>query len=159
MRPIGRKPPVKEAELHEYVDGELDRERQTAVEAHLAMSPADSARVANWRRQNEAIRAAFPPLDAVQLPWVPLVLLEHGHGRLRQRWFAFAVAIAFVSGMLFAGCAIIVASRLSWLEAANDSPAGQAGESWQAPSQVLPGLSADGPKTEASKKVAKDLHL
>jgi anti-sigma factor RsiW len=63
----GIKPPVSEAELHGYVDGELDRERQEAVRAHLAAYPVDAARVESWQRQTEAIRAAFPPTEAAQL--------------------------------------------------------------------------------------------
>jgi anti-sigma factor RsiW len=107
---------VSEAELHAYVDGELDRARQNAVGAHLAVSPVDSARVENWRRQIEAIRAAFPPTGTAQLPWAPLLLPEHGSGVLRERWLVYPVAIAFAAGVFLTGSAIFVAFRLNWLQ-------------------------------------------
>ncbi len=62
-------PPVSEAELHGYVDGDMDRGRREAVQAFLAASPGDAARVETWRRQNEAIRAAFAPVETGPLPW------------------------------------------------------------------------------------------
>ena len=120
MRRGELKPLVSEAELHAYVDGELDRDRQNAVRAHLAVSPADSARVENWRRQIEAIRAAFPP-ETAQLPWAPLLLPQHGSQR--ERWFAFPVAIAFLTGAFLAGSAVFVAFRLNWLQISPPAPA------------------------------------
>src|SRR3977135_4211622 len=62
-------PPVSEAELHGYVDGDVDRGRREAVQAFLAASPGDAARVETWRRPNEAIRAAFAPVETGPLPW------------------------------------------------------------------------------------------
>ena len=127
MRSGGTKPLVREAELHGYVDGELDRERQKAVLAHLSSSPEDSFRVENWRRQNEAIRAAFPPVDAAQLPWPPPLLPgvpeKHGYHRWRESWLAYPVVLAFASGALLSGSAVFVASRLNLLEVLSPSPA------------------------------------
>ena len=45
----GRGPPVSEAELHGFADGDLDRSRREAVLAYLAASPRDAARVETWR--------------------------------------------------------------------------------------------------------------
>jgi len=123
MRRGELKPLVSEAELHAYVDGELDRDRQNAVRAHLAVSPADSARVENWRRQIEAIRAAFPPTGTAQLPWAPLLLPAHGSRVLRERWFVYPVAIAFVAGVFLAGSGVLVAFRLNWLQISPPSAA------------------------------------
>lgn len=64
---------VEEADLHAFVDGELDSERRRAVEDHLLQHPVDAARVENWRRQNAALRAAFEPV-ALELP--PLSLRD-----------------------------------------------------------------------------------
>src|SRR3984893_4869706 len=61
--------PVSETELHGFVDGDLDCGRREAVQAFLAASPGDAARVETWRRQNEAIRAAFAPVETGPLPW------------------------------------------------------------------------------------------
>jgi anti-sigma factor RsiW len=65
----GRGPPVSEVELHGFVDGDLDRGRREAVQAFLAASPEDAARVETWRQQNETIRAAFARVETGPLPW------------------------------------------------------------------------------------------
>ncbi len=127
MRSSRTKPPVGEAELHGYVDGELDRERQAAVRTHLSVSPEDSARVESWRRQNEAIRAAFPPVDPSKLPWPLLVLPEkaagHGFHRLHESWLAYRVVLAFVSGAFLSGSMAFFASRLNLRDVSLPSPA------------------------------------
>lgn len=110
------KPPVSEVELHGYADGELGRERQRAVRAHLSISPGNLAKVEGWRRQNEAIRAAFPPVDPASLP-SPLLLRpdnveERGSQRLRERWLAYPVVFAFVCGAIFSGSVAFLVSRL-----------------------------------------------
>src|SRR6202035_2811937 len=65
----GRGTPVSEVELHGFVDDDMDRGRREAVQAFLAASPGDAVRVERWRRQNEAIRAAFAPVATGPLPW------------------------------------------------------------------------------------------
>lgn len=47
-----------------YVDGHLSDAERAAVEGYLAANPAKAAEVAHWQRQNEAIEAIFPPVDA-----------------------------------------------------------------------------------------------
>lgn len=61
-------PPVAESELHAFIDGALAPDRAAAVARHLAAHPADAARVAAWRAQGEAIRAAFAPVLAEPVP-------------------------------------------------------------------------------------------
>ncbi len=51
--------PIDETDLHAYVDGLLDPARSDAVEAYLATDPEAAAKVADWRAQNEGIRALF----------------------------------------------------------------------------------------------------
>ena len=46
--------------LHAYADGQLGDAERAAVERHLAAHPDAAAEVANWQRQNEAMRALFP---------------------------------------------------------------------------------------------------
>src|SRR5262249_15019378 len=115
---------VSEAELHGYADGELDQGRQEAVRRHLAVSPADAARVASWRRQNETILSAFPPVQASQLPRSLLVSAQRRSGQnrrsWRERWFGCWTVLAFASGALVAGSALFVASQLTEPE---ESPA------------------------------------
>src|SRR3979411_1660828 len=65
----GQGPPVSEAELHGFVDGDMDRGRREAVQAFLDASPGGAARGETWRRQNETIRAAFAPVESGPLPW------------------------------------------------------------------------------------------
>ncbi|MCL2384658.1 MAG: hypothetical protein FWC84_02365 [Alphaproteobacteria bacterium] len=65
----GLGPPVSEAELHGFVDGGLDRARREFVEAHLAATPTDAARVATWRAQNEWVRGAFAEIKSPPPAW------------------------------------------------------------------------------------------
>jgi anti-sigma factor RsiW len=124
----GPGPPVSEAELHGFVDGDMDSGRREAVEAYLAASPADAARVETWRRQNETIRAAFGPVETGPLPW-PVPLAPGGEGAApaghaaggqaetsgshswRARWFARLIGLSFASGALLAASAAYLAGR------------------------------------------------
>jgi anti-sigma factor RsiW len=60
--------PVSEEDLHGYVDGWLEPGRREAVEAYLAAHPDVAARVADDRRQRDALRAAFAPAAEAPLP-------------------------------------------------------------------------------------------
>jgi hypothetical protein len=126
MRASGLEPPVSEAELHGFVDGGLDRGRREAVEAFLADSPVDAARVATWRRQNERIRAAFASMESTPLPWAsPLIPSTSGEARpasgqgeacgrsysWREHWFARSIGLAFASGVLLTAGAAYFAER------------------------------------------------
>ena len=42
--------------LHAYADGQLTAEQNAAVEAYLAEHPDAAALVAQWQRQNDAMR-------------------------------------------------------------------------------------------------------
>ena len=134
-------PPVSEAELHGYVDGDMDRGRREAVQAFLATSPGDAARVETWRRQNEAIRAAFAPVETGPLPWsFPLApgaegvgATRHAGGRQtetsgshawRARWFARLIGLSFAGGALLAASAAYLAGRVNPPEAAPPSSEG-----------------------------------
>jgi anti-sigma factor RsiW len=59
---------VRKAELHAYVDGQLDAERQRAVAAHIAENQDAAARVAAYRRQKTALRALLDPVLDEALP-------------------------------------------------------------------------------------------
>ncbi len=54
--------------LHAFADGQLGEAERAAVESYLADHPAAAADVAGWIRQNEAIAALFPPLEAETVP-------------------------------------------------------------------------------------------
>jgi anti-sigma factor RsiW len=134
-----RGPPVSEAELHGFVDGDMDRGRREAVEAFLATSPGDAARVETWRRQNEAIRSAFAAVETGPLPWsLPLApgaegVAAHAAGgqaeasgshSWRARWFARLIGLSFASGALLAASAAYLAGRVNAPEATPPSSEG-----------------------------------
>lgn len=51
--------PPTEEELHAYVDGRLPAARREAVAAWLRTAPEHEARIAGWKRDAEALRAAW----------------------------------------------------------------------------------------------------
>jgi len=132
---------VSEAELHGFVDGDMDRGRSEAVQAFLAASPGDAARVETWRRQNESIRAAFAPVETKPLLWsLPPApgaegMAARGHAAegqaeasgsysWRARWFAQLIGLSFASGALLAASAAYLAGRVSAPEDAPPSSEG-----------------------------------
>lgn len=62
-----RRPPVSEAELHAYLDGELTPGRIAAVEAHFLEDDADAARFGAYRRQSDLMRRVYGKIDAQPL--------------------------------------------------------------------------------------------
>jgi anti-sigma factor RsiW len=132
-------PPVSDAELHGFVDGDIDRGRREAVQAFLAASPGDAARVEIWRRQNETIRAAFAAVEtgAWSLPLAPsaegVTAPRHAAGGQaeasgshlwRARGFARLIGLSFASGALLAASVAYVTGRATAPEAAPPSSEG-----------------------------------
>ncbi|MGH6813556.1 MAG: anti-sigma factor family protein [Methylocella sp.] len=120
--------PVSEAELHGFVDDDIDRGRREAVQAFLAASPGDAARVETWRRQKETIRAACQMAETGPLTWFsPLAPGAGGQDEAsgsrswRERWFTRLIGFSFASGALLAASAAYLAGRVNAPEAA---PAG-----------------------------------
>ena len=118
-------PPVAEADLHAYVDGQLAPARRDEVERYLALHDDERRRVDDWRRQNEALHAL---LDPVLREPLPLRLPLHG-GRESRRWLAAAAGIvlclAGAAGGWFArGAADAEAERVA-LAKAPSAPAGE----------------------------------
>ena len=141
MHESGSSPPVSEAELHGFADGDLDPGRREAVQAFLAASPGDAARVETWRRQNEMIRAAFAVAETGALPWsLPLApaaggVVAAGHAAgggaepsgspsWRARWLWRLIGLSFASGALLAASAAYLAGRVNAPEAAPSSSEG-----------------------------------
>ena len=95
---IERNPPVTEDELHAYVDGELAADRRAAVEQWLGAHADDSARVAAWRAQAEAIRARYGEVAGERVPpRFDLAALARAN-RKWPRLAAAAAVIAFLAG-------------------------------------------------------------
>jgi anti-sigma factor RsiW len=93
--------PIGEEELHAYVDDQLGPERRSYVLRYLQDHPDVAHRVAAYRAQREALRAAFGPVGSQPIPpRLDLQLLIQQ--RLAQRrvpWrAAAAVLLAFVLG-------------------------------------------------------------
>jgi anti-sigma factor RsiW len=97
---IDREPPVSEAELHAYVDGELAADRRAAVEQWLASHAEDAARVTAWRAQADAIRARYGAVAHEPVPpRFDLAVLA----RPQRRWSRLAIAATFVAFLLGGG--------------------------------------------------------
>jgi len=61
-------PRVSEAELHAYLDGQLEPNRQEAVEVYLAENPEDAERIGAYDRINTALHEAFDRVLLEPLP-------------------------------------------------------------------------------------------
>ncbi len=59
---------LNERDLHAFVDGQLDSRRRAEIERQLAADPQAAARVADYRRQNEALHALFDPVLDAPIP-------------------------------------------------------------------------------------------
>lgn len=121
--------PFVEADVHAFVDGQMDLDRRAAFMQALSADPDLRAKVDGWRRQNEALTSAFggvlnepvplrlvasnlnkdwrsavarPPAEAAPQGAIPPRSEPRRSGRL-----AAATILAFVSG---AGAAILAGS-------------------------------------------------
>jgi anti-sigma factor RsiW len=109
-------PPIREEDLHAFVDGECDAVDEEAVVRHLAASPADQAKVVTWRRQRARLRAAFAELAYAPVLTEPasarplhvvadvaeanvLATQPRPRDRYRRRWFAAALFLSFALGL------------------------------------------------------------
>ncbi|HEY0834440.1 MAG TPA: hypothetical protein VGE72_11080 [Azospirillum sp.] len=91
-----------EAELHAYIDGELDPGRRLAFEAFLAANPPVAARVHDYLHQREMLRRGLDLLAATT-PERTAGLAERLLGRLRldrlvHRFGPIAAAILLLLG-------------------------------------------------------------
>ena len=60
--------PVNDADLHDYVDGELDQPRVLEVEAYLAKDPRAAERVRQYQQISQNLHRLFDPILNVQVP-------------------------------------------------------------------------------------------
>jgi anti-sigma factor RsiW len=96
--------PISEEDLHGFIDGMLDPARREAVQRYLDAHPETAARIATYRSQGEALRAALAPFADQPLPAeLGLKSLVEAQRRrfARNRQIAAAVAILCTGG--FAG--------------------------------------------------------
>jgi anti-sigma factor RsiW len=88
--------PVREEDLHAYVDGQLSPERRRQVEEHLKREPADAERVQAYREINEALRRLYQPVLAEPVP-------ERLGRRPARRWHVPTLRIAASVLLLLTG--------------------------------------------------------
>ena len=96
--------PIDEHELHLYVDGHLGEERRRVVDALLRDHPEVSARVNDYRRQNELMRQLFNPVGNAPPTDDQERLLRALGQRLGRRRFAalWRPAAAAAAGLFLA---------------------------------------------------------
>ena len=92
--------PIEEGDLHAYVDGRLDPARRAAVEQHLSQRPEDAERVAAYKAQRDALRAAFATRTEPLPPELSLArIMERWARRRPPRWLmAASVVVALGLG-------------------------------------------------------------
>ncbi|MCL2428422.1 MAG: anti-sigma factor, partial [Alphaproteobacteria bacterium] len=98
-------PPVRNDELHAFVDGELMPDRRAAIAVWLAQNPEAAEQVRAWQSQREALRAVF---TAATPPAHEFSLLEIVASRMRRHgraWTAAAVAAGVIIGFGLGGLA------------------------------------------------------
>lgn len=93
--------PITEADLHAYVDGELDSNRLLDIESWLLTRPDDAERIAQWTNQMAQIRAAYADILDEPVPEVLKVAAQSDVTSTRYATAAWlgAVAASFVIGM------------------------------------------------------------
>ncbi|HXD45487.1 MAG TPA: anti-sigma factor [Pseudolabrys sp.] len=96
--------PVREDELHAFVDGELPADRREAVTAWLAENPEQAALVAAWQAQAESIRARYGAVADEPVPArFDLDALMRDGGGTRGRWRTVAAAAVIAAFMVGGG--------------------------------------------------------
>lgn len=88
---------LPEDDLHAYVDNRLDAIRRAEVDAWLASNPADAARVASYRQQNDMMQALFNPVLNEPIP-----MQMYPQAR-RRNWAQPLRYAAMVSAMVISG--------------------------------------------------------
>lgn len=94
--------PVTEAELQAHVDNRLPPERAAAVDAWLPKHPEEAARVASYRAQRDALRAALDPVLDEPLP-AALDLRLHETAPAGRLGFGRSALAAGIAGLLLLG--------------------------------------------------------
>lgn len=95
--------PVRDDELHAFVDGELPADRREAVTAWLAENPEQAALVAAWQAQAEAIRLHYGAVAEEPVPArLSIDALMRGGGG-RRRWWTLAAAAVLAAFLVGGG--------------------------------------------------------
>jgi len=108
----------READLHAYIDNELDPEQRIAFEAYLAANPAVAARVHEYLHQREALRRGLDLLVATEPPGTA-DLAGRLYRRLRldltlRRFGPIAAAVLLLAGGWNVGAWVQQQSGAGW---------------------------------------------
>ena len=105
--------PIREEELHAFIDGELPADRAGMVAAALATDPVLAARIAAFAADKAALAAAFRPIGQQPVPasWIALIQQAAAAAptaRLRVRpWAPWAVGLAACLVLALGGVALL----------------------------------------------------
>lgn len=94
-------PPMDDARLSAWLDGELPAAEAAEVRAWLERHPDDRARVEAWRRDREALHAHFAPVLTEPVPEALRATVWRGAAAAapaRPRWATAAAACALLLG-------------------------------------------------------------
>jgi anti-sigma factor RsiW len=80
--------PVRDEDLHAFVDGHLDAVRRGVVETYLKTDAEAAARVADWTDQNRRLSALFDPVLDEPVPERITAAIERGSRRVTPAWSA-----------------------------------------------------------------------
>jgi anti-sigma factor RsiW len=94
--------PITEADLHGFVDHQLDSARRSEVQSYLDNHPEIAARIATFGRQREALRAAAAPIADEPIP-PQLNLRDLMEGRRQSQTWSWRSAAASVLLMVVGG--------------------------------------------------------
>lgn len=102
----GKVSPATEAELHAYLDGELDPARIEVVEAHFLRDDPDAMRFGTYRRHSDLMRRVYgkldvQPLSDAMLPQAPVATPAEVRRSGRGGWLLallMALALGIAAG-------------------------------------------------------------
>ncbi len=100
---------VNDAELHAYVDGQLDTARRRAVEAYLATHPDEAERVAQYQQLNSALRKLYEPVLNEPLP--TRFRNQKTRKTYRLAWVASVIVSLFAGGIMGWQMHVVTAPR------------------------------------------------
>ena len=85
--------PITEADLHAWVDRQLDAARRDEVDAYLASRPAERQRLADWQQQTTLLKSMLDPVVDEALP----LRLPLAPRRTVYPWRGLAAGIAIAA--------------------------------------------------------------